>query len=85
MTTQRINLEKPLLPDPRKIAWFEANGIAPISVPAAQEVLVEDGHLTFIQFVFDEEGRKFLSRDGDGHEKTIRTIPLISAPEAHGL
>jgi hypothetical protein len=83
MTSRRINLETPVLPDPQRYAWIEANGIDPSTVPAAQEVLVEDGKLTFIQFALNAEGQKQV-RD-DGYEKVLRTVPLISAPENHGL
>jgi hypothetical protein len=84
VTTQLINLDTPVLPDPARCAWLEANGIDPAKVPAAQEVLVEDGQLTFVEFLYRADGRKLVSPGGEV-EKILRTVPLVSAPENHGL
>jgi len=87
MSSRRINLDTPVLPDPQRMAWLEANGVDPTTVPAAQEVLVEDGNLTFVEFAKGPDGVMILDHDGgDPHyRKVLRTIPLVSAPENHGL
>jgi hypothetical protein len=84
MSERRINLDTPVIPDPQRIAWMEANGIDPFSVPAAQEVLVTDHEIKFVQFVRSPDGIKKLSAEG-GYEKELVTLPLISAPQNHGL
>ena len=85
MTTRRININTPILPDPQIFAWIQANGIDPGTVLAAQEVTVKDGQLTYLEFVRDESGVKVLSSDQTGYVKRERTVPLISPPEVHGL
>ncbi|MET4095112.1 hypothetical protein [Arthrobacter sp. UYCu712] len=87
MTARRINLDVPNLPDPRLIAWFEANGIDPGQVPAAQEVLIDGDQLTYVEFYRDPTGAKILDEDGgDPHyRKVLRTVTLTSAPENFGL
>jgi hypothetical protein len=83
MSTRRINLNTPEIPDPACMEWMAANGIDPWKVPAAQEVAVHDGQITFIEFVTGPDGFKKLG--SDGYEKALRTVPLVSAPENHGL
>jgi hypothetical protein len=70
-------------PDPRVVAWFEANSIDTRTVPAAQEVLVTDGHMAYVEFLCNDDGTKILG--GDGYLKQIKVVPLISAPETFGL
>jgi hypothetical protein len=85
--SRRINLETPIIPDPKLCAWFEANGIDVHTVPVNQEVLVEDGNLTFIEFEVDEDGIKLTDEGGweRGYRKRLRTVPLLSAPEDHNI
>ena len=88
--SRRININTPQLPDPRVMAWFTANGIDPGNVPAAQEVLVKDGELTFVEFLLEQTvpgapPHKTMASDGSGYQKALRTIPMISSPEVHGL
>lgn len=87
MTSRRINLDTPILPDPQMIAWMEANGINPSAVPAAQEVLVEDGRITYVEFELTPDGAKIIDHDGGDPRcrSFLRTVPLVSAPEDHGL
>jgi hypothetical protein len=85
MTSRRINLDTPIIPDPQVMAWMEANGIDPHNVPAAQEVLVKDGQITFVEFVRNEDGIMILRDEVHGFEKVLRTVPLISALEDHNL
>jgi len=85
MTTRRISLNTPVIPDPQRIAWIEANGLNPNTIVADQEVIVEDGKLTFVEFLFNENGGKVLNTDGTGCVKRTRTVDLVSAPEDHGL
>ena len=84
MKSRRITLDTAMLPDPKRMEWMEANGIDPWKVPASQEVLVEDGKLTFVEFVLDPSGFKKLDADCKP-ERILRTVPLVSAPENHGL
>jgi hypothetical protein len=83
MSSRRINLDTPVIPDPQRMEWMEANGIDPHMVPAAQEVLVEEGQITFVEFATATDGHKIIGPAG--YEKVLRTIPLVSAPENHGL
>ena len=88
--SRRININTPKLPNPQVMAWFEANGIDPGNVPAAQEVLVKDGELTFVEFLLEQTvpgapPHKTMDADGSRYKKVLRTIPMTSAPEAHGL
>lgn len=85
MTERRINLYTPNLPDPQRMAWMEANGIDPTLVPAAQEAIVTDTEISVIQFVRGEDGYLQLRPDAQSYEKQLITVPLISAPENHGL
>jgi len=86
MSSRRINLDTPVLPDPQRMAWLEANDVDPSTVPAAQEALVEDGKLTFVALV-QEDGHSVQDPTTSEHRwlKELRTVPLISAPENHGL
>lgn len=84
MSSRRINLDTLVLPDPQRMAWLEANGIDPKKVPAAQEVLIEDGQITLAEFVMNPEGSKQLD-DYGVPVKVLRTVSLVSAPENHGL
>lgn len=83
MSRRRINLDVPDLPNEQHMAWLRANDIDPFDVPAAQEVLVDDGQITYVKFERDADGIKIIGPDGC--EKVLRTVPLVSAPEDHGL
>jgi len=89
MSSRRINLDYPSLPDPRIIAWLEANDIDPSGVPAAQEALVENGQITIVEYVRNADGFKVPVHDSDGEltgwVRHLITLPLLSAPENHGL
>lgn len=78
-----VNLNFPTCPEPRVIAFLEANHIDPLNTPAAQEVLVTGEHLAYVEFSRDEEGNRILG--GDGFLKHLKVVPLLSAPENHGL
>lgn len=83
MTARGVNINFSELPDPRVIAWLEANGIDPATVPAAQEVLVSTDHMAYVEFIVDEQGKKI--QGSYSYLKQIKTVPLISAPENFGL
>lgn len=87
MNTRGVNLNFDACPEPRVVAWLEANGLNPEDVPAAQEALVHDGHgvpvLAIAVFTRDEDGNKIVG--GFGYLKHIRVVPLRSAPEDHNL
>lgn len=85
MTDRRINLDVPDIPDPKICAWLEANGIDPSDVPAAQEVIVKDGEISFSQFVRRGDMTRVLNLAGDAYVKEARTVPMLSAPENFGL
>lgn len=83
MSNRGVNINFNSLPDPRVIAWLESNNIDPGTAPAAQEVLVTDAHVAYVEFILDEDGKKILG--GNGYLKLIKVVPLISAPENFGL
>jgi len=87
MSTRGVNLNFDSIPDPRAIAWLEANNLDPQDVPAAQEALVHDGHgvpvLAIAVFTRDQDGNKIIG--SFGFVKHIRVVPLLSAPEDHNL
>lgn len=83
MSTRGVNINFETTSEPRVLAWFDANGIDPHTVPVAQEVLVTDDHLAYVEFMRGEDGKLVLG--GNGYLKQIKVIPLISAPENHGL
>ena len=80
-----VNLNFADTPEPRVIAWLEANGIDPKTTPAAQEVLVTDDHLAYVRWISDPETGAYKIRGGDSFLKEIVVVPLLSAPENHGL
>ena len=87
MNARGVNLNFESMPDPRVVAWLEANGLDPQDVPAAQEALVHDGHgvpvLAVAVFTRNEDGVKI--QGSFGFLKHIRVVPLQSAPEDHNL
>ena len=58
-------------------------------VPAAQEALVENGQITLVEYVRSPDGFKLPIHDDNGElcgwKKHLVTVPLLSAPENHGL
>lgn len=83
MSTRGVNINFSTVPDPRVLAWLQANHIDPKSVPAEQEVLVTDEHMAYAEFLSNDDGTKVLG--GFGYLKQLKTVPLISAPENFGL
>jgi len=84
MTTQYVNLDVPVLPDADRIKWMEANGIDPYIVPAAQRVKIEDGKITYKQFVLRNGAKTLVNRE-EGYEKETVTVPLKVKPEEFGI
>lgn len=63
--------------------WIRANGLNPKHLPYDQTVEVGHGRLWVTKFLLDSLGKKRIS---DSTALTERvTVPLISAPETHGL
>lgn len=90
MTKRSINLESYANADPRLLAWVQASGIDPWQIPQAQSVVIEDGNLTFTEWILESTvpgapPHKTLAEDGQGYKRHQRTVPLLSAPEDHGL
>lgn len=83
MNDRVVNINYECAEDPRVLEWIEANGIDPKTVPVAQEMLIKDDLMAYVEFTVDEDGKKTLG--GDGYLKQIKIVPLISAPENHGL
>lgn len=88
--SRSINLDTPILPDPQRCAWLEANGIDPNVTPAAQYAQIHDGHITLLEFVLEQTvpgapPHKTMADDGSGYKKRLRTVPLLSEPEDHNL
>lgn len=77
------------LPDPRVVAWLEANGIDPSDVPAAQYVRVTDEHLLYQTFATGPDGHKLPIHNSSGEavawQLQMMSAPLLSAPEDHNL
>lgn len=90
MTKRTFDFEAYPCPDSRVVAWIEANGLDPELIPVAVPAVIEDGQLTVTEFLLEQTvpgapPHKMLSTDGTGYKKTQRTVPLLSAPEDHGL
>ncbi|WP_104086566.1 hypothetical protein [Arthrobacter sp. GMC3] len=85
MNTRAVNINYPDGPDPRAIAWFEANDIDPHTVVGEQEVLVNyDGRVMgYAEFILSDDGQRIPG--GHGHLKQIKIVPMISTPENFGL
>jgi hypothetical protein len=75
--------------DPRVIAWLEAHDINPSDVPSAQYAQVAGGRLIYQEFLKGTDGHKLPIHDGNGEacawQKRTTSVPLLSAPENHGL
>lgn len=88
MTDRRIPLHEFNTPDPRVNEWLNANDVDPQDVVASSFALIVDEKvLAFVGFHRDA-GRK-LVLDG-AHETAVClkvpiVVPLLSAPENHGL
>ena len=90
MTNRTIDLSGYNHPDPRVMAWIEANDLDPHQIPADFPVVIEDGNLTVMEWILESTvpgapPHKTLADDGEGFKKAQRTVPLLSPPEDHGL
>lgn len=65
------------------INWLRANGLNAAHVPKDQVIEVGHGRLWVKKFVLDGRGKKIISGN-DVVTETV-SVPLISAPETHGL
>ena len=63
-------------------AWLVANDLDPAVVVLHQTIGVDENSITLLQFVFD--GKRRVLVDGESVTEAV-TVPLISAPENHGL
>ena len=84
MTAQFINMNTPVLPDPDRMKWMEANGLDPYLMPADQVVVVEDGKITFTKFKL-VNGAKVMSHDERGYLKETLSVPLKVDPAEFGI
>ena len=90
MTKRIIDFEAYEMADPRIMAWTEANGLDPHNIPLKSIAVIEDGQLSITEWVLEQTvpgapPHKTLADDGNGYKRTQRTVPLLSAPEDHGL
>lgn len=90
MTERTVDFESYPEADPRLLAWIRANGLDPWQLPRAQSVVIANGSLTFTEWILEQTvsgapPHKTLADDGQGYKRAQRTIPLVSAPEDHGL
>jgi len=90
MTKRILDFESYDHPDPRVIAWIEANKLDPNLIPANKPVVINGDKITVTEFVMEQTvpgapPHKTMASDGSGLKKTQRTVPLLSAPEDHGL
>ena len=65
--------------------WLTANGAHPSWVPLDSTITVTGDQLTYESLVHDTEGRVLATEGGTHYARQLRTVPLISPPEAHGL
>lgn len=69
--------------------FVRANGLNEKDIAADFPLIIESGELTVTEFEFEHlpgGGRRKVLRDGgDEVVKHLRTVPLKSPPEAHGL
>ena len=88
MTNRYIDLNQ-YDADPRVMAWMQANGIDPNNAPAAQYAQVAGNHLILQVWKLGEDGHKLPVHDDAGEvcawQKQTVDVPLLSAPEDHGL
>ena len=70
-------------PDPRSplCQWLRANRVDPARVPLLGAITVTGGQLTVPQYADLSTARSYQPPPAP----TLRTVPLISPPEAHGL
>lgn len=90
MSKRIFDFEAYPCPDPRVMAWIEANGLYPNLIPVGVPAVIEDGNLTVTEFLLvqsdpNKPPHKSVNSDGSGFKKIERTVPLLSAPEDHGL
>lgn len=90
MTKRIFDFEAYEVPDERVMAWIRANGLDPELIPVRFPAVIENGKLTVTEFILGQSDpnkppHKVVSSDGNGFEKIQRTVPLLSAPEDHGL
>ena len=90
MTYRELDLSGYNHPDERVMAWIEANNLDPNLIPADLPVIINGDKLTVTEFLLEQTvpgapPHKTMAEDGSGLKKTTRTVPLLSAPEAHGL
>lgn len=67
-------------PDSPACRWLEANGVKPRTVPLDSTITVSGGQITY-EFVDPKPNRDY----SQPPPRQLRTVPLISPPEAHGL
>lgn len=70
-------------PNPRSplCEWLRANRVDPGRVPLTGAIIITGGQLTVPQYADLSSVRSYQPAPG----VTVRTVPLISPPEAHGL
>ena len=90
MTKRSVDFSKYDAPDDRVLAFMAANGIDPYLVPAESVATIEGGEITVTEFLLEQAvpgapPHKSINSEGTGYKRTTRTVPLLSAPEDHGL
>lgn len=90
MTNRTVDFSKYDAPDDRVLGFMAANGLDPNLIPAASTATIEGDTLTVTEFLLEQTvpgapPHKSINSDGNGYKKTERTVPLLSAPENHGL
>jgi hypothetical protein len=81
--SRRIKLDAYPIKHPPLLNWLRANGLNPARLLYHQTVAIDAGLLTVIEFGIDEDGHKIILDDEPATK--LVTVPLISAPETHGL
>lgn len=81
--SRHINFTAYPMAHPPMMEWIKANGLDPRHLLYDQKALLDNGELTVAEIVFEENGAKRIN--GDRVVTKTVTVPLISAPENHGL
>jgi hypothetical protein len=81
---RKLNLASMPVGYPPAVEWIKANELDPFSVLHRQNVYVDEHAITLKRFILTVGKAKQLDPDGNPLTQTV-TVPLISAPENHGL
>jgi len=90
LTNRIIDLASYGMANPKMMAWIESNGLDPNLIPLESTAVIDGNELTVTEWLLEQTvpgapPHKTLADDHSGYKRTRRTVPLLSAPEDHGL